>query len=120
MEKVKRRSWTFRTNKAFWASQKLSLEAKGIACILLCFADENGEAWPTTPQIAVMAGKAEATVDRYLNELREVRAISWTVWMDDLGRKRRKFNLAPIYIAPWDGLGGKNKDGHRTMMPVTE
>lgn len=120
MEKVKRRSWTFRTNKAFWARKGLSLEAKGIACVLLCFADEDGRAWPTTPQIATMSGKAEATVDRYLNELRKFGAISWTVWADELGRRRRKFDLSPIYIAPWDGLGGKKYDGRRTVIPVTE
>lgn len=116
MEKVKRKSWTFRTSKAYWAREDLSLGARALGAILLCYANEDGLAWPTTPQIARDAGIAMHTADRFLKELRAARAISWDVWKDEHGHKRRRFDLRPIHIAPWDGLGGKKHDGRRTMV----
>lgn len=137
-----RKSWTFRTSRHFWLRDDLSLGAKGVAHVLLSFADKDGMAWPTTPQIAEAARISTDTADKYLRELRDQGVISWTIWMDEHGHKRRKFNLDPkgvklpvgqggkitpltctskqaerLFIRPtgWDGLGGKEHDGRRTM-----
>lgn len=116
MEKVKRKSWTFRTSKAYWSREDLSLGAKAIGAILLCYADEDGMAFPTTPKIAKDARISSDTTDKHLRELRDAGAISWDIWKDSHGHKRRRFDLKRIFIEPWDGLGGKKKDGRRTMM----
>ncbi len=115
-DKPKRVGWTFRTARRFWLRADLSLGAKALAHILLSFANAQGGAWPTTPQLSKAAGTGEDTVNRYLEELREKGAISWEYWRDDRGRKRRKFDLRAIHIPPsnWDGLGG-HSDPFATM-----
>lgn len=142
MEK-KRQGWTFRMSRRFWLRTDLSLGAKGVGAILLAHADKEGVCWPTIKQIAEAAKIHPETADNHLSELQEMGVICWEHWRDDDGRKRRRFHLNPmgvkspvghggkippltsttpnhaerLFIAPsdWDGLGGKQFDGRRTL-----
>lgn len=108
--------WAFRSRRAFWMRQDLSLGAKGIAHLLLSCANDAGEAWPTTPQMAEWGKVSTQTVDKYLKELREAGAISWVVWQDEQGHKRRKFSVKSIYVkkSTYDPLGGAGFNGNES------
>jgi len=122
-----RKSWTFRVSRHFMARQDIPAMAKVVGIALLCYADKDGICCPTMLQLAKDLDLNEATIETRLDQLRSVNAISWTVWTDEFGHKRRNYNLQPAGQHPspsmrlflksdWDGLGGKSKDGRRTLM----
>lgn len=107
-------------SRKFWLRDDLSMGAKAAGAALCAFADGSGEAWPTIPQIAAALKLSETTAEKYLDELKAAGVLAWSLSRDALGRQRRKYLLAPgeAFIKPsdWDGLGGKSKDGRRTML----
>lgn len=104
--------WAFRSRRAFWTRQDLSLGAKAVAHLLLACTNNEGYAWPTTPQLSKWGKVNGQTVDKYLAELKAAGAVSWDIWKDEFGHKRRRFNLKAIRVkkSNYDPLGGAGFD----------
>lgn len=125
VEPVKRQGWTFRVSRAFLRRKDISAAEKITALAILAYADKQGVCCPTMLQLAADLSIHHETVKVHVAALRAAAVLSWTLWTDEHGHKRRNYSLKSsiglpserLFIPPsdWDGLGGKGADGRRTM-----
>lgn len=103
----------------------LSAMAKIVGLAVAAYADKDGQAFPTLPQIAADLSICVSSADKYLDELRAAKVLTWTLYRDEQRQQRRRYSLVSregkpserLFLPPsdWDGLGGKAQDGRRTM-----
>ena len=74
-----KRDWTFKSSRDFWHLPDLSLGAKGVFHILRSYTDKQNRAWPTKETLANNAQISINTLDKFLDELREAKSITWSI-----------------------------------------
>lgn len=124
-EPAKRAGWGFRITNAFLRRPDLPPMAKIVGLALRAYADAKGLCCPTLIQLGEDLQIDPQTAEKWIDCLRDAGELSWELWTDEFGHKRRNYNLQPptqakkpserLFQEPWDGLGGKAKDGKRTL-----
>lgn len=111
------KDWEFKISRRFLDRPDLTANAKWIAVCLRGWANRDGFATPTLPQIAKRSGLHIETVVKYLAELKSKEVIEW-IEFRERGHKRRRYFLGskmPISmgdatpLGPWGATPPKNK-----------
>jgi hypothetical protein len=114
MKKKTGRDWEFRVSRKFMDREDLTGYAKWLAVCLRGWANKDGFAQPTMPQISKRCGFSIDTVDKYLAELKAKEVVEWVNFRDDLGHNRRRYFLGKkLPIA----LGDATPYGHGGHTP---
>lgn len=112
------RDWEFKVSRKFLDRDDLTANAKWLAVCLRGWANKDGYASPSLPQIARRSGLHVETVTKYLDELKAKEVIEWTSIRDEKGHRRRRYFLGvkmptsigdAIPLGPWGATPPINK-----------